>query len=194
MPTDLASSLKRERALAQASKPEQGASFTDRFCQCIAVRWRRERSRRARQSGHCALALAPTTSTERSAVGIGLEYAPGTTRHRVDRDLSGSEIGRGAGLCACAQQRHPRARLRHRAGERAHRCRGDQRRVGSHRARQQRLHDGLYGMHRDDPGRAPARSRRHHRSLSVHGRDDDDQFRLFQPGVAREARARLRRS
>ena len=61
MPTDLASSLKRERALAQASKPEQGASFTDRFCQCIAVRWRRERSRRARQSGHCALALAPTT-------------------------------------------------------------------------------------------------------------------------------------
>ena len=40
MPTDLASSLKRERALAQASKPEQGASFTDRFCQCIAVRWR----------------------------------------------------------------------------------------------------------------------------------------------------------
>ncbi len=54
MPTDLASSLKRERALAQASKPEQGASFTDRFCQCIAVRWRRERSRRARQSGHIA--------------------------------------------------------------------------------------------------------------------------------------------
>ena len=29
MPTDLASSLKRERALAQASRPEQGASFTD---------------------------------------------------------------------------------------------------------------------------------------------------------------------
>jgi hypothetical protein len=64
MPTDLASSLKRERALAQASKPEQGASFTDRFCQCIAVRWRP----RAEPPGvpigpHCALALAPTTST-----------------------------------------------------------------------------------------------------------------------------------